>query len=100
MDGLVVLLLPLADPSLLIGNKLRHPKGKFPPWVSKSDQDPLFWVSGADGVSLLKKIGGALCFFVFAVASTAGSGEVLAALSGIQSRAQDGPRLKRTSSQG
>ena len=51
-----------------IGNRLRHPKGKFPAWVSKYERDPLFWVSGFEGISLLLKITGAVSFFASVMA--------------------------------
>ena len=37
-----------------IGNQLRYPKGEFPPWLSRYEHDPLFWVSGVEGMSLLR----------------------------------------------
>ena len=59
---------PLRSVSIIaIGNRLRRPKGGFPAWVSKSEQDPLFWVSAVEGMSLLLKIGGAVLFFVMAL---------------------------------
>ena len=35
-----------------IGNQLRYPKGSFPAWVSKREQDTLLWVSGSEGLHL------------------------------------------------
>ena len=51
-----------------IGNRLRHPKGEFPQWVSKYEQDPLFWVSGDEGMSMLKGICGAVIFLMLVMA--------------------------------
>ena len=47
-----------------IGNRLGHAKGEYPAWVSKYEQDPLFWVSGFEGMSLFVKISGAAGFFM------------------------------------
>ena len=51
---------------IAIGNRLRHPEGAFPAWVSQYEHDPLFWVSGVEGIILLLKTSGAVCFFMLA----------------------------------
>ena len=48
-----------------IGNKLRYPKDGFPTWVSKFEQDSLFWVSGKEGLRLASRISGAVSFFMW-----------------------------------
>ena len=53
---------------IAIGNRLRHPKGEFPAWVSKYEHDPLFWDSGIEGVSLLRMISGAAGSFTLVIA--------------------------------
>ena len=55
---------------IAIGNRLLHPKGEFPKWVSKYEHDPLFWVSGNEGMSLLLRISGAVGFFLLATGVT------------------------------
>ena len=35
---------------IAVGNRLRYPKGDFPPWVLERERDPLLWVSGTDGI--------------------------------------------------
>ena len=52
---------------IAIGNRLRHPKGEFPPWVSKYEQDPLFWDSGVEGMALLQMICGSVGFLMLAM---------------------------------
>ena len=48
---------------IAIGNRLGHPKGKFPAWVSQHEHDPFFWDSGTEGMSFLQMISGAIGFF-------------------------------------
>ena len=51
-----------------LGNRLAHaPWDKFPAWVSTYERDPLFWVSGNEGMFLLRNITGAALFFVLAL---------------------------------
>ena len=64
-----------------VGNRLLHPKDEFPSWVSKPEHDPLFWVSGHEGMSLVKKISGAVCFFMLVVALKLRCSKLLRALS-------------------
>ena len=53
---------------IAIGNRLQHPKGDFPAWVSECEHDPLFWVSGVEGISIFRKTCGAVGFFMLAMA--------------------------------
>ena len=69
---------------IAIGNRLRYPRGEFPAWVSEYEHDPLLWVSGTDGMSLVWKISGAVGLFMFAVVSKLGSTQLLRAMSGWQ----------------
>ena len=69
---------------IAIGNRLRYPKREFPTWVLKYERDPLLWISGTDGMSLVKTISGASCLFIIVVASKLGSAKVLRAMSGWQ----------------
>ena len=69
---------------IAIGNRLQYPKGEFPAWVHKYEHDPLFWVSGTDGTSLVLKISAAVGLFMFAVLSKLGSARLLRVLSGWQ----------------
>ena len=39
-------------------------KGEFPAWVLEYEHDPLLWVSGTDGMSLLWQISGAVGSFL------------------------------------
>ena len=64
-----------------IGNKLRRRAGEFPTWVSKYEHDPLFWVSGIEGISLLQRISGAVLFFMLAVVLKLNSAKWLTAMS-------------------
>ena len=72
---------------IAIGNRLQRPKGKFPAWVSTHEQDPLFWVSGTDGMSLVQKISGAASCFALMVGSKLGCTQLLR----VMSRWQIGP---------
>ena len=69
---------------IAIGNRLGYPKGQFPAWVHKYEHDPLLWISGAEGMSLVRQISGAACLFMFVVASKLGSDKLLRAMSGWQ----------------
>ena len=73
--------------SIAIGNRLRHPKRDFPKWVSEHEHDPLFWVSGNEGMSLLLQISGAAGFFMFVMVAKLGGAAWLTA----KSRWQIGP---------
>ena len=64
-----------------IGNKFRHPKGEFPRWLSQCERDPLFWISGDEGMRLLRNISGAMSFFVFVMAWKLGSARQLSVMS-------------------
>ena len=66
---------------IAIGNWLLHPKGEFPKWVSKYEHDPLFWVSGKEGMALLLKISGAVGFFMLVTGVTLGGAAGLRATS-------------------
>ena len=68
-----------------IGNQFRHPNREFPVWLSEYEHDPLFWISGSEGKFLLKKISGAVGFFIVAVAGKLGSAGLLRAMSEWQS---------------
>ena len=57
------------------------PRGEFPAWVLNYEQDPLFWVSGNDGTSLVLKIIGAVGLFMFVVISKLGSAQLLKVMS-------------------
>ena len=70
---------------IAIGNRLHYPRGEFPAWVSKYEHDPLLWVSGTGGMSLVQKISAAVGFFICAVRSQLGSARLLRAMSGWQS---------------
>ena len=70
-----------------IGNRLQHPKGKFPAWVSKYEQYSLLWASGADGMSLVQRINGAVAFLILVVASKLGRNQLLV----VSSKWQIGP---------
>ena len=52
---------------IAIGNRLGHAKGQYPAWVSKHEQDPLFWVSGFEGLLLFRRISAATAFFILTV---------------------------------
>ena len=52
---------------ITIGNRLRRPVGEFPTWISKYEHDPLLWVSGVEGMSLLLRISGAVLFLMLAM---------------------------------
>ena len=67
-----------------IGNLWHHPQGEFPPWVLTHERDRLLWISGTDGMSLVKRVSGAACLFGLVVVSKFGSGKLLRALSGWQ----------------
>ena len=62
---------------IAIGNRLRHPKGEFPAWVRAYEHDPLFWVSGNGGASLLHTVVGAVALFIHVVASKLGRHRLL-----------------------
>ena len=66
---------------IAIGNRLRHPKGEFPAWVSKSEHDPLFWDSGIEGVSLLLMMSGAVGSFTLVIAWKLDKARLLIAMS-------------------
>ena len=68
-----------------IGNRLRYPKHGFPPWVLEHERDPLLWISGAEGMSLVQKISGAVGLFLFVVVAKLGSAKLMRAMSGWQS---------------
>ena len=65
---------------LAIGNRLRYPK-KFPAWVLEYERDPLLWTSGADGMSLVVQISGALGLLIFVVVLKLGLATPLRAMS-------------------
>ena len=67
--------------TIAIGNRLRYPNGEFPAWVREHERDPLLWISGTDGMSLVQKIIGATILFMFVVGSKLGSTTPLRALS-------------------
>ena len=67
-----------------IGNRLNYPKGDFPAWVFKYERDPLLWVAGTDGMSLLVKISGASGLFMFVVVLKLGNAKLLRAMIGWQ----------------
>ena len=68
--------------TVAIGNRLGHAsKDEFPAWVSKYERDPLFWVSGNEGMSLLQKITGAALFFVLVMAWKLDNARWLSAMS-------------------
>ena len=69
---------------IAIGNQLRRPKGELPAWVLKYEHDPLFWVSGTEGTSLVMKISCAVGLFMFVVISKVGSAQLLRVMSGWQ----------------
>ena len=71
---------------IAIGNRLGHPKGEFPAWVSKYERDPLFWDSGVEGLSLLRKISGAVLFLVLVLACKRNNARWLKAMSRWQTR--------------
>ena len=56
-------------------------KDEFPAWVSKYERDPLFWVSGNEGMSLLQKITGAALFFGLVMACKLDNARWLSAMS-------------------
>ena len=66
---------------IAIGNRLQYPKREFPQWVSKYEQDPLLWISGVEGVSMLKQISGAVVFFMLVMAWKLGAGRWLRTIS-------------------
>ena len=68
-----------------IGNQFRYPNREFPSWLSEYEHDHLFWISGTEGKSLLRKISGAVGFFSFAVAAKLGRAGLLRAMSEWQS---------------
>ena len=53
---------------IAIGNQLRYPKREFPAWVLEYERDPLLWVAGDDGMSLVRRTSGAVGFFMLAMA--------------------------------
>ena len=69
---------------IAIGNRLQHPNGKFPAWVSDYEHDPFFWVSGTEGMSLLQRISGAVGFFVLAMVLKLDSAKWVRAISSWQ----------------
>ena len=69
---------------IAIGNWLRHPKGEFPAWVLKYEHDPLFWVSGTDGTSVVLKTTCALGLFMLVAISQLGRTQLLRVTSGWQ----------------
>ena len=64
-----------------IGNRLRYPKGEFPAWVLKYEHDPLFWVSGTNGASLVLKTSGGAGLFIAVVLLKLGRAQLLQVLS-------------------
>ena len=66
---------------IAIGNHIQHPNTEFPAWVSQKERDPLLWVSGTAGMSLLQKIIAAVSFFVCAVTWKLGRSLLLTAIS-------------------
>ena len=70
---------------IAIGNRLRYPKNKFPPWVLEHERDPLLWISGTEGMSLVQKISGAAGLFMFVVVAKLGSAKLMRAMSAWQS---------------
>ena len=53
---------------IAIGNRLQHRNGEFPSWVSRYEHDPLFWVSGVEGVTFFRNLSGGLGFLMLAIA--------------------------------
>ena len=70
---------------IAIGNRFRYPKGKFPPWVLEHERDPLLWISGTEGMSLVQKISGAAGLFMFVVVAKLGRAKLMTAMSEWQS---------------
>ena len=68
-----------------IGNRLRYPN-EFPAWVHEYERDPLLWTSGADGMSLVMKINGAIGLWIVVVVSKLGLATPLRAMSGIETQ--------------
>ena len=66
---------------IAIGNRLRHPKGALPAWVSKHEHNPLFWVSDEEGMSILLKIWGGVLFFMLVIASKLDCEQLLSTVS-------------------
>ena len=53
------------------------------PLRSQYEHDPLFWVADGEGVSLVKKIGMAVCFYVVVAGFQLGRAKLLKAMSGL-----------------
>ena len=66
---------------IAIGNRLRHPKGAFPAWISKHEHDPFFWVSGVEVTCLLLKISGTVIAFMLVMAWKINTAKWLRAMS-------------------
>ena len=69
---------------ITIGNQFRYPNGEFPAWVLEYERDPLLWIAGTDGLSLVQKISGAAGLFMFVVVLKLGIATPLKAMSGWQ----------------
>ena len=67
---------------IAIGNQFRYPNREFPAWVLEYERDPLLWIAGTDGMSLVQKIIGAAGFFMFVVILKLGIATPLRAMSG------------------
>ena len=63
-----------------IGNLWRLPNGDFPAWVLQHERDPLLWISGTEGMSLVQKISGAVGFFMLVVGSKLGRARLMGAI--------------------
>ena len=70
---------------ITVGNRLRYPN-EFPAWVLKYERDPLLWIPGTDGMSLVMKISGAIGLLSFVVLSKLGLARPLRAMSGIETQ--------------
>ena len=89
---------PPSTSIIAIGNRLLHPKGKFPPWVSKYEQDPLFWDSGVEGMAFLQMICGSVGFLMLAMVWKLDGGRWLIVISRWQVGSADHLWLVRASS--
>ena len=69
---------------IAIGNQWRYPEIEFPAWVLEQERDPLLWVSGSEGTSLVQKIISSVSCFMLVVASKLGSVQMLRAISAWQ----------------
>ena len=67
---------------IAIGNQFRYPNGEFPAWVMEYERDPLLWIAGTDGMSLVQKLSGAAGLFMFVVVLKLGIATPLRVMSG------------------